>query len=298
MIIVITGPTAVGKTKMSIELAKRLNGEIINADSMQIYQGLDIGTAKVTSAEKDNIPHYLLDIKNPQELYTVYDYQKDARQIIKDIQNRQKTPILVGGTGLYIKAALYDYQFSTEEKQFDYTTLNNQELLDKIEKYKIDINFDIQNRRRLIRVLTKLENNTYNNNENAHILYPDVYFIGLTTNRELLYSKINERVDEMFTAGLMSEVKKSYDQGINSKALKTGIGYKELYDYFSGKITLEECKELIKQRSRKYAKRQYTFFNHQLPIKWFNVNYNNFNETINEILKYIEKTNNIELVSF
>ncbi len=293
MIIVITGPTAVGKTKMSIELAKKLNGEIINADSMQIYQGLDIGTAKVTSAEKENIPHYLLDIKNPQELYTVYDYQKDVRQVIKDIQNRQKTPILVGGTGLYIKAALYDYQFSTEEKQFDYTTLNNQELLDRIKKYKIDINFDIQNRRRLIRVLTKLENNTYNNNENAHILYPDVYFIGLTTNRELLYSKINERVDEMFTAGLMSEVKKFYDQGINSKALKTGIGYKELYDYFSGKITLEECKELIKQRSRKYAKRQYTFFNHQLPIKWFNVNYNNFNETINEVLKYIEKTNNI-----
>lgn len=293
MIIVITGPTAVGKTKMSIELAKKLNGEIINADSMQIYQGLDIGTAKVTFAEKDNIPHYLLDIKNPQELYTVYDYQKDARQVIKDIQNRQKTPILVGGTGLYIKATLYDYQFSTEEKQFDYTTLNNQELLDRIKKYKIDINFDIQNRRRLIRVLTKLENNTYNNNENAHILYPDVYFIGLTTNRELLYSKINERVDEMFTAGLMSEVKKFYDQGINSKALKTGIGYKELYDYFSGKITLEECKELIKQRSRKYAKRQYTFFNHQLPIKWFNVNYNNFNETINEVLKYIEKTNNI-----
>lgn len=293
MIIVITGPTAVGKTKMSIELAKKLNGEIINADSMQIYQGLDIGTAKVTSAEKENIPHYLLDIKNPQELYTVYDYQKDARQVIKDIQNRQKTPILVGGTGLYIKAALYDYQFSTEEKQFDYTTLNNQELLDRIKKYKIDINFDIQNRRRLIRVLTKLENNTYNNNENAHILYPDVYFIGLTTNRELLYSKINERVDEMFTAGLMSEVKKFYDQGINSKSLKTGIGYKELYDYFSGKITLEECKELIKQRSRKYAKRQYTFFNHQLPIKWFNVNYNNFNETINEVLKYIEKTNNI-----
>lgn len=293
MIIVITGPTAVGKTKMSIELAKKLNGEIINADSMQIYQGLDIGTAKVTSAEKENIPHYLLDIKNPQELYTVYDYQKDARQVIKDIQNRQKTPILVGGTGLYIKATLYDYQFSTEEKQFDYTTLNNQELLDRIKKYRIDINFDIQNRRRLIRVLTKLENNTYNNNENAHILYPDVYFIGLTTNRELLYSKINERVDEMFTAGLMSEVKKFYDQGINSKALKTGIGYKELYDYFSGKITLEECKELIKQRSRKYAKRQYTFFNHQLPIKWFNVNYNNFNETINEVLKYIEKTNNI-----
>lgn len=293
MIIVITGPTAVGKTKMSIELAKKLNGEIINADSMQIYQGLDIGTAKVTFAEKENIPHYLLDIKNPQELYAVYDYQKDARQVIKDIQNRQKTPILVGGTGLYIKAALYDYQFSTEEKQFDYTTLNNQELLDRIKKYKIDINFDIQNRRRLIRVLTKLENNTYNNNENAHILYPDVYFIGLTTNRELLYSKINERVDEMFTAGLMSEVKKFYDQGINSKALKTGIGYKELYDYFSGKITLEECKELIKQRSRKYAKRQYTFFNHQLPIKWFNVNYNNFNETINEVLKYIEKTNNI-----
>lgn len=293
MIIVITGPTAVGKTKMSIELAKKLNGEIINADSMQIYQGLDIGTAKVTFAEKENIPHYLLDIKNPQELYTVYDYQKDARQVIKDIQNRQKTPILVGGTGLYIKAALYDYQFSTEEKQFDYTALNNQELLDRIKKYKIDINFDIQNRRRLIRVLTKLENNTYNNNENAHILYPDVYFIGLTTNKELLYSKINERVDEMFTAGLMSEVKKFYDQGINSKALKTGIGYKELYDYFSGKITLEECKELIKQRSRKYAKRQYTFFNHQLPIKWFNVNYNNFNETINEVLKYIEKTNNI-----
>lgn len=280
-VIVITGPTAVGKTKLSIELAKKLNGEIINADAMQVYKGLNIGTAKVTEKEKENIPHHLFDIKEVEEEYSIYNYQKDCRKVIDDILRRNKTPILVGGTGLYIKAALYDYKLSEEKTNNTYDNLKTEEIYKELLKLDKDINIDKNNRRRLIRALNyyKENNTSISNNKTNKLLY-DTIFIGLTTDREILYKKINQRVDNMIENGLLEEVKYYYDKNIKAKPLINGIGYKELYNYFDGLCSKEEAVEKIKQNSRHYAKRQYTFLNHQLNVVWFETDYNNFNNTI------------------
>ena len=288
-VIVITGPTAVGKTKLSIELAKRYNGEIINADAVQVYKGLDIGSAKVTEEEKEGIPHHLFDIKEVDEEYTIYHYQKDCRKLIKEVQGRGKTPILVGGTGLYIKAALYDYKLTEEKETNTYDNLTNEELYNKLLEVDKDIVIDKNNRRRLIRAINyyKENNKSINTNTTNKLLY-DAIFIGLTTDRRILYDKINNRVDIMIKDGLLNEVKAFYDKNIRTKPLLNAIGYREIYSYFDGNISLEEATDKIKQNSRHYAKRQYTFFNHQLPIVWFETNYNNFNNTIEKIISYIE----------
>ena len=290
-IICIVGPTGVGKTKMSIELAHKLNGEIINADSTQIYKDLNIGTAKVTQAEMEGIAHHLIDIKNIDEDYTEYDYQKDARLVIDDIIKRGKTPIIVGGTGLYIKALLYDYKFEEEK------TINNYDDIDTDTLYKrlisVDPNTDIHknNRKRIIRALNYYEINKtpMSSKEKTDKLLYDTVFIGLTTDRDNLYDRINKRVDIMVEDGLIEEAKKLYDTNIRSKAIMTPICYKELFDYFDNKMSLDETLDLIKQRSRKYAKRQYTWFNNQMNVNWFDVNFNNFNETVNGVLEFIEK---------
>lgn len=283
MIVAIVGPTGVGKTKLSIELAKKYNAIIINADAMQVYIGMDIGTAKIKEEEKEGIPHYLFDIKEIRDNYTVYDYQKDARELIEKFKD--KNMIFVGGSGLYLKAALYSYEFREED-----TTKNNYEDLTNDEIYalalKKDPNMNIHknNRKRLVRFLNK----ETENESKAEPLYPAIY-IGLTCDRNVLYDRINNRVDEMFKEGLVEEVKSFYDQNINSKAIKTAIGYKELYQYFEGSISLEEAKDLIKKNSRHYAKRQYTWFNNQMDITWFNVDFKNFNNTIKEVEKYINE---------
>ena len=288
-VIVITGPTAVGKTKLSIELAKRYNGEIINADAVQVYKGLDIGSAKVTEEEKEGIPHHLFDIKEVDEEYTIYHYQKDCRKLIKEVQGRGKTPILVGGTGLYIKAALYDYKLTEEKEANTYDNLTDEELYNKLLELDKNIVIDKNNRRRLIRAINyyKENNKSINTNTTNKLLY-DAIFIGLTTDRGILYDKINNRVDIMVKEGLLNEVRAYYDKGIRTKPLLNAIGYKEIYSYFDGNISLEEAIDKIKQNSRHYAKRQYTFFNHQLPIVWFETDYSNFNNTIEQIISYIE----------
>lgn len=282
MIIAITGPTGVGKTKLSVALAKKYHGIVVNCDAMQVYKGMDIGTAKIKEEEKEGVIHYLFDIVSPDVNYTVYDYQKDARKIIEE--NKDKTIIFVGGTGLYLKAALFDYRFSEEKNKENYEEYSNEELyqmcLKKDEKCLIHPN----NRRRMIRFLQKVTTASVE----PKLLY-DATFIGLTTNRDHLYEIIDKRVDKMFDEGLLEEVKKFYDQHLNSKALQTAIGYKELYSYFEGNLSLEETKELIKKNSRHYAKRQYTFFNHQLPVQWFSVNYEDFQKTIKEVSSVIEK---------
>ena len=288
MIIVITGPTAVGKTKLSIELAKKYNAEIINSDSVQVYKKIDVASAKVTEEEKESIPHHLLDIKEYDEDYTVYDYQIDARRVLDKLLKENKNVIIVGGTGLYIKALLYDYRFNKEEESHKYDELTNTELLEKIYNINPNSNVDKNNNRRLIRELINLENNAENKTGDI-LLYNDVYFIGLTTDRKVLYEKINDRVDIMINNGLLDEAKYFYKKNKNAKSLKTVIGYKELFLYFDGKISFEESVDLIKKNSRHYAKRQYTWFNNKLNIKWFNVNYDNFNKTINEVSNYIEK---------
>ena len=288
-VIVITGPTAVGKTKLSIELAKRYNGEIINADAVQVYKGLDIGSAKVTEEEKEDIPHHLFDIKEVDEEYTIYHYQKDCRKLIKEVQGRGKTPILVGGTGLYIKAALYDYKLTEEKETNTYDNLTDEELYNKLLELDKNIVIDKNNRRRLIRALNyyKENNKSINTNTTNKLLY-DAIFIGLTTDRRILYDKINSRVDIMIKEGLLNEVKVFYDKNIRTKPLLNAIGYREIYSYYDGNISLEEAIDKIKQNSRHYAKRQYTFFNHQLPVVWFETDYSNFNNTVEKVINYIE----------
>ena len=285
-IIVITGPTGVGKTKLSVELAKKVNGEIINADSMQVYKGLDIGTAKIKESEKEGIPHHLFDICEVDRNYTIYDYQKDCRKVISEIQERGNIPILVGGSGLYIKAALYDYEFIEEDFHSEFEDMSNEEILNEIKKdHETDIH--VNNRKRLVRELNKIKNGTKNSNKKNDKVY-DFDLIGLTTDRDDLYKIIDNRVDKMIEEGLLREVKELYDCNIRTKAIMTGIGYKELYKYFDGTLSLDDALNLVKKNSRNFAKRQYTFYNHQMDVKWFTVNFKDFNKTVNEVYNYVK----------
>ena len=289
MIIAILGPTAVGKTALSIALAKYYKADIINFDSMQVYGKLDIGTAKVTSIEMDGVVHHLLSFVSLDKTYSVYDYQKDARRIIDKLIKDNKNVILVGGTGLYLKATLFDYEFSEGTSYNSYDDLRNEEILDKIKSYKVEELPHINNRKRLVRLLNKLENNEKITNNGNNLLYKNTVFIGITTDRNVLYDKINKRVDEMFNNGLLEEVESLKDSFKDSKALNTGIGYKEFIPYFSKEKSLDEVREDIKKNSRHYAKRQYTFFNHQFNVKWFKTDYDDFDKTINEVIDYIDK---------
>lgn len=291
-IIVIVGPTGVGKTKLSIELAKRLDGEIINGDSVSIYKKLDIGSAKPSVEERDGIAHHLIDIREVEEDYTVYDYQRDCRDAIDEINSRGKRVIIVGGTGLYIKASLYDYKFETEEDNNDYNNLDKDELLDRIKKYDINLDeIDINNKRRLIRVLKKLENGVEFSYDKDKVLYP-IKVIGLTTDRDYLYERINDRVDNMINNGLIDEINSLKNNYKSSRVLNSAIGYKEFYDYLFNDKDIDLVIDEIKKDSRRYAKRQYTFFKHQFDTKWFDVDFSNFNNTIDEVYDYIKKDSN------
>lgn len=287
-IIVIVGPTGIGKTKLSIELAKRLDAEIINGDSVSIYKDLDIGSAKPTLEEREGIPHHLIDIREVDEDYTVFDYQRDVRQTIDEITLRNKRVIIVGGTGLYIKAGLYNYTFTEGTTYNQYENMTNEEILDRIKKFKVTETPDINNRKRLVRLLNKVENNEDLTHNKDELLY-NIKTIGLTTPREVLYERINKRVDIMLNNGLLDEINKLKDKYKNSRILNSGIGYKEFYDYLFNDKKLEDVVEEIKQNSRRFAKRQYTFFKHQFDTTWFDVDLENFENTINEVLEFIEK---------
>lgn len=286
-IIVIVGPTGVGKTKLSIELAKRLDGEIINGDSVSIYKGLDIGSAKPTMEEREGIVHHLIDICDIDDNYTVYEYQRDVRRKIDDISKRGKRIIIVGGTGLYIRAALYDYKFVEGTNNNDYKDLSNEELVEKIKSYNVEDIPHVNNRQRLVRLLNKLENGEESVTEKSKLLYP-CKVIGLTTDREYLYERINNRVDQMIKSGLLEEVNGLKKHYLTSRVLNSGIGYKEFYDYFYNNVSLNDVIQKIKLDSRRYAKRQYTFFNHQFDTKWFDVNFEDFSRTVDAVYEYIE----------
>lgn len=286
-IIVIVGPTGVGKTKASVELAKRLNAEIINGDAVSVYKELNIASAKPTLEERNGINHYLIDKVDVCDNYTIYDYQKDARVAIEEIKEKGKNIIVVGGTGLYIKSLLYDYKFH-EEKINRYDDLTNDQIISKIKEYgKFDI--DYSNIRRIVRLLSKLENNIPLS-EKADIIYPSI-IIGLTTDRDTLYKVINNRVDNMLKNGLLDEINNLKDRYKDSRVLNSAIGYKEFNDYFNDN-NIENTVEKIKHNSRKYAKRQFTYFKNQFKTKWFDVSYDNFNKTIDEIYEYIKKEMN------
>ncbi len=280
MKIFIMGPTGVGKTKLSVELAKIYDAYIINCDAVQVYKGLDIGSAKVTEEEKCGIKHFLFDIKNPDEEYSVKDYQTDLRNLFDKYS--KKNLIIVGGTGLYATAGAYDYRFNDEEKK-DYSNYSLEELYKLAKEKDINCNIDKNNRIRLERFLQK----DLTSLVEPTLLYNDAIFIGLTTSRENLYKIINKRVDKMIDNGLVQEVKNLYTNYPKSKILKRAIGYKEIIDYLENKITLEEAVDEIKKNSRHYAKRQYTWFNNKMDIKWFEVNFNYFNETIDNVKDYL-----------
>lgn len=280
MKIFIMGPTGVGKTKLSVELAKIYDAYIINCDAVQVYKGLDIGSAKVTEEEKCGIKHFLFDIKNPNEEYSVKDYQTDLRNLFDKYS--KKNLIIVGGTGLYATAGAYDYRFNDEEKK-DYSNYSLEDLYKLAKEKDINCNIDKNNRIRLERFLQK----DLTSLVEPTLLYNDAIFIGLTTSRENLYKIINKRVDKMIDNGLVQEVKNLYTNYPKSKILKRAIGYKEIIDYLDNKITLEEAVDEIKKNSRHYAKRQYTWFNNKMDIKWFEVNFNYFNETIDNVKDYL-----------
>ena len=283
MIVAIVGPTGVGKTKMSVELAKRYNAIIINADAVQVYKGLNIGSAKATEEEKDGVKHFLLDFKEPSENYTVSDYQKDAREIIAKYKDRNI--IFCGGTGLYLCAALMDYRFYEDISNETYDDLTNAELYELALKKDKNVKISKNNRVRLIRFLNKNPKEVVE----PKLMYDNVFFVGLTTNRDNLYDIINNRVDKMFAMGLVDEVANLVKKYPNSRVLNSAIGYKEVISYLRGEYTLEETKELIKKNSRLYAKRQYTWFNNKMDVKWFLVNYAEFDKTIDMVKKYIDE---------
>lgn len=288
MIITIVGPTGVGKSKLSIELAKKYNAVIINADQVQMYKYFNIGTAKTTEKEMDGIKHFLIDFLEPEIEYTIYNFQKEGRKLLDKFIKENKNVVIVGGSGLYIKALLYDYELLQEDKNNDLNLekYTNQELKSKVDKIYKDNNIHVNNRKRLIRFLEKYHNTGKVNDKNNNKLLYNCIFIGLYTSREKLYYIINNRVEDMFKNGLLEEAE-------NLKKHKKSneiIGYKELNMYFSNKISLEEAKEKIKQNSRRYAKRQYTWFKNQMDIKWFNVDYENFNNTVLEIEDYIKES--------
>lgn len=270
---------------MSIELAKYLDAPVINADAVQIYKGLDIGSAKVTEDEKEGIKHYLIDIKDIDEEYSVCDYQRDVRRILDKYKN--KNIIICGGTGLYISAALMDYRFYEDESDKTYDEFSNEELYEMVLKKDKTSKIDKNNRVRMIRFLNKKVTETVE----PKLLYPNTLFIGLTTSRDKLYARINDRVDKMFSDGLVNEVKQLYNKNKNSKILNRAIGYKEVISYLNKEISLDEARDLIKKNSRHYAKRQYTWFNNKMNVSWFDVDFTDFSKTIEKVKNYIDGCN-------
>ena len=285
-IIVIVGPTGIGKTKLRISLAKIYNAEIINGDSVSIYKKLNIGSAKPTVEEMNGVIHHLIDIKNIDENYSIFDYQKDVRQKIDEITKKGKRVIIVGGSGLYLKAALYDYKFDSNTSNNSYEDLTNEEILSKINSINSDIDIHINNRKRLVRTLNKLESNEEETYNKYVCLYP-LKIIGLTNSRDVFFDRINKRVDSMINDGLIEEIISLKENYNNSRVLNTAIGYKEYYDYLINNKTLDEVIIEIKTNSRHFAKRQYTFFNHQMDVKWFSADFDNFQNTINEVNEYM-----------
>ena len=300
-VIVIVGPTGVGKTKLGIALAKEYNGEIISGDSMQIYRGMNIGTAKVGAQEMEGVVHHLIDIKDPDETYSVKEFQDMVRDVIDTIHFRGKLPIIVGGTGLYIKAALYDYEFkettsNSIKYKSKYETLDNYQLHQYLQSFdsKTAAQLHPNNRQRILRAIAIYETTGTKKSDilasQKHTCLYDASFIGLTIERDILYQRINDRVDEMIDTGLEKEVTSLYEKGYNKnlQSMKA-IGYQEWFAYFDNMQSKEDTIALIKKKSRNYAKRQYTWFKHQVPVTWFTVNLEQFEKTIHEVIQAIKK---------
>lgn len=313
-LLVIVGPTAVGKTNLSIILAEKFNGEIISGDSMQIYRGMDIGTAKATVAERARIPHHLIDIKDPEEPFSVAEFQQLALAALEDIQQRGKLPILVGGTGLYVKSVLYypQYEFvdvemntALREKWQQFLYVHGEEALWQ-EVHKIDPatanRLHPNDTRRLIRALELYEQKQQpmSKLQSKHATIDDSPFnylmIGLTMPRELLYQRINQRVQMMIEEGLVDEVQSLVQRGINEQSTSMqSLGYKEMLPYLEGKASLDDTVALIQQKTRQFAKRQLTWFRRMKSIEWFDFSPEQQQKNLSQIIQIVAgKFENVE----
>ena len=293
-VIVITGPTGVGKTKLSVMLAKYLNSEIINSDAYQIYQDMNIGTAKPTEKEMDGVKHHLMGFLSPLSNFSIHDYQIIVRKKIDEFWENSLVPIMVGGSGLYIDSVLYDYRFNEDgrnrenEKQYD--DLSNEELhkiLESLNKENAD-SIHPNNRKRVLRAIELAQNNSsYEDRTLKNNPVYDFLLIFLNDDRDVLYERINARVDEMFDNGLLEEVTNLYPDKLGEQA-KKAIGYSELYAYLGGFISQEEANFLIKQHSRNYAKRQLTWYRNHKNVNFVNVNVQDLNSTLDEIKELVD----------
>lgn len=303
-IIVICGPTASGKTALSIQLAKKIDGEIVSADSMQIYEDMDIGTAKPSIEEMDGVKHYLIGNVSPTIRYSVANFKKDALNAIEEILKKGKTPIIVGGTGLYVDSLVNGIDYDDSEIDLKYRAkldeIAEKEGLEKLYEKAKEIDslamekISHNDKKRIFRVLeiynatgkTKTEQEI----ESKKKENPYNYIVfAINMDREKLYERINKRVDIMLENGLLNEINSLKEDYKTSRILNSGIGYKEFYDYLYNNKNLEDVIDDIKKNSRHFAKRQYTFFNHQFNTNWFEVDLNNFSNTINEVINFLKK---------
>ena len=285
-LIILTGPTAVGKTKLSIELAKAINGEIISADSMQVYQQMDIGSAKVKPDEMGGVPHFLIDIMKPSEAFNVVTFQLLAKEAMADIYSRGKVPIIVGGTGFYIQAILNDIEFDENEKSSEirekYERLLNEHGEAALHKRLMEVDeaaaakIHQNNSKRVIRALEYFEQtgnkiSMHNQEQRERISPYDFKYFVLNDEREMLYKRIDERVDKMIVDGLIGEVKELHEEGYTRDMVSMqGLGYKEILEYLDGECTLEEAIYKIKRDTRHFAKRQITWFKREREVIWVN----------------------------
>lgn len=290
-VLVIVGPTGVGKTKLSVELAKKYRGEIISGDSMQVYNEMTIGTAKVTSEEAQGVPHYLIDTYSFNDNYNVKIFQEKARVLMDEIGERNHLSIICGGTGLYIKSVIYDYTFIEQQEDNDFIAFLQQRSSDelwgllKVIDPEVCETIHYNNRQRIVRALCMAHVGEKKSNiihaQEHHPIY-DAYIIGLTMERERLYERINDRVDKMMKEGLFEEIQSLVSLHDNVWSLQSfqGIGYKEWKGYFLGEERIEDCVDKIKKNSRNFAKRQYTWFRNQMNVHWYDIEENGFLEQL------------------
>ncbi|WP_125153702.1 tRNA (adenosine(37)-N6)-dimethylallyltransferase MiaA [Clostridium rectalis] len=299
---ILAGPTAIGKTSISIDIAKRLNGEIISADSMQIYKYMNVGSAKVTEEEMENVKHYLIDFVGPKEKFSASEFKDYAKDAIDNIWNKNKLPMLVGGTGLYINSLIYNYNFTEANEDKEFRHYLEQLAKEKGKGYvhnllkEVDIesynNIHLNNLKRVIRALevyhlTGKKMSEYKSSEDIYNIPYNLKYFVLNMDRQKLYDRIDKRVDIMMEKGLVKEVIKLRDMGCTEEMQSMkGIGYKEILYYLQGKISLDEAVYLIKKGSRNYAKRQLTWFRKDNRVTWVDKDkFNSDDEVVNFILK-------------
>lgn len=305
-LIVLVGPTAVGKTEFSIELAKKVNGEIISGDSMQVYKHMDIGTAKITQDEMSGVPHHMIDILEPDENFSAYEFKNRAQRLIKEITTRGRVPIIAGGTGLYIQSLIYNYDFEdetiSEQKSLEIEAkldeldqLSNEALHQYLASFDEVSAQDIHpnNRKRVRRAIqyylkTKKLLSSRKKVQQFTENY-DTLLLGIEMSRDILYQRINKRVDIMLKRGLLSEVQQLVDNGYETSQSMQAIGYKEIVPVIKQELSLDEATEKLKQHSRNYAKRQMTWFKNKLDVLWLDREKMSLSLMLEEVSVQIQK---------